>query len=313
MVPHLFSAAGSRPYDLTVLGDPCMDFFFTAPRLPLTGEKCLGRMPGSFSGGSETNMACAASRLGLRVALCGHVGDDRHADHLLEDLQLFGIDSAHVMRLPGTASASAMVFIAVDGEKSLIYSPLSPAPVLGERLAGLIGQSGVFFSAPYELTRFLAYSDIARGAGTDVAVDLEPAMVADQAAYHRLLRGADLVFCNADSFHRLNGISANVDNMRALLAFGPRLIVVTLGDQGALCVGREAVASHPGFRRPAVDTTGAGDCFAGAFLACALRGAGLDQALTYACAAASFTVSSIGARSAYPQPHEVSGLLLQSP
>lgn len=312
MSPQLFAAAGVRPYDLTVLGDPCMDFFFTAPRMPLTGEKCVGRMPGSFSGGSETNMACAASRLGLRVALCGHVGDDGHADRLLEELRTFGIDPCHVMRLPGTASASAMVFVSAHGEKSLIYSPLDPVPALGERLTALIRQSGVFFCAPYDLAQFFAHSQTARKAGTDVVVDLEPAMCPDQAAYHHLLRSADLVFCNADSFRLLNGTAASVDSVRPLLAFGPRLIVVTLGEQGAFCVGREVVARHPGFRRSAVDTTGAGDCFAGAFLACALRGGGMDQALTYACAAASFAVCAIGARSAYPQPHAVSGLLLPS-
>lgn len=294
-----------RPFDLLTLGDPCVDLYFAADPLPMAGEKRLGRMLGCFAGGTESNVACAASRLGLSVSVCGRVGDDLYVSMLMNEFARFRVNAAHMVQVPGAISASALVMVQSDGEKALVYSPMSEPHALIDPIVDLVPRSRAFYSAPYDAQRFLRHSEVARRAGTRVVIDIEAAMAPDVATFHALLGGAELVFMSDHSLRAITGQAATVASLRALLALGPRLLVVTQGAAGALAVTHDEAFSHSGFAETAVDTTGAGDCFAGAFLANLFTGATLARALAYACAAASFAVTSMGARSGYPRPMDV--------
>ncbi len=301
----VFSASTLRPHDLVVLGDPCADLYFTANQMPVAGEKCLGKMLGCFSGGSESNVACAASQCGLQVMICGRVGNDLYADMLIDDLSSAGVDLMYLRRLSDTSSACAMVFVQSDGEKALIYSPMSAPWEAEDPVVEQIKFGRAFYSAPYDVTRFLNHSAIARSVGTTVVIDIEAAMAPDSGTYSALLRGADVVFINSESFYQLNGVLPSIETVRPLLDRGPRLVVATLGVNGALAVTSEAACQHQGFPDRAIDATGAGDCFAGAFLSCALKGEELEESMRFACAAASFAVTAMGARTAYPSGKDV--------
>jgi ribokinase/sulfofructose kinase len=84
---------------------------------------------------------------------------------------------------------------------------------------------------------------------------------------------------------------------------------VTCGARGALAVTRDAQLFQPAFPATLVDSTGAGDCFNGAFLTALLEGQALDAALRFACAAASIAVGATGARSALPTRGQLDRLL----
>ncbi|NWB27880.1 carbohydrate kinase family protein [Pseudomonas gingeri] len=305
----LFAQRADRSSDLFTLGDPCVDIYFATHQVPVAGEKRLGRMLGCFAGGTESNVACAASRLGLTVSVCGRVGDDVYAAMLLAEFSRFGVSTAQVTRMPGATSASALIMVPPDGEKALVYSPMTvpPAPV-GDRL-GLLEQSRAFYSAPYDLPRFLLQAEAAQGFGTDVIIDIEAAMAPDTETFHTLLGGADVVFMNRDSFSELTGLQPSIEALQGLLHRGPRLLIVTLGVEGAMAVSRTESCWHTGFPQIAVDSTGAGDCFAGAFLACSLRGGTLAESMSFACAAACFAVRDFGARSGYPRRADVESRL----
>lgn len=296
----LFAERSDRSSDLLTLGDPCVDIYFATHQVPVSGEKRLGQMLGCFAGGTESNMACAASRLGLTVSVCGRVGDDIYAAMLLAEFSRFGVSTAHVTRTPGATSASALIMVPPDGEKALVYSAMTaPLPPAVDML-GLLEQSRAFYSAPYDLARFLLQAEAAKGFGTDVIIDIEAAMAPDTTTFHTLLGGADVVFINSDSFRELTAKPLSIEVLHGLLDCGPRLLIVTLGVDGAVAVSRTESCWHTGFPETAVDSTGAGDCFAGAFLACAMQGGTLAESLNFACAAASFAVQDFGARSGYP-------------
>jgi sugar/nucleoside kinase (ribokinase family) len=90
------------------------------------------------------------------------------------------------------------------------------------------------------------------------------------------------------------------------------VIVVSLGASGAMAVDRHGYAIQPAFTQRVVDTTGAGDTFNAAFLAATLERQVLAQSLRFACAAASCTVASRGARSGLPDRKRMDFLLSQS-
>ena len=305
----LFAQRPDLSSDLFMVGDPNVDIYFTTRQIPVAGEKRLGQMLGCFAGGTESNVACSASRLGLAVGVCGRVGDDAYADMLLAEFSRFGVSTAHVTRMPGVTSASALIMVPPDGEKALVYSAMTAPLAPVEDMLGLLEQSRAFYCAPYDLPRFLVQAQAARGFGTDVIIDIETAMAPDTTTFHGLLSAADVVFMSSDSFRELTGQPPSLEALHSLLDFGPRLLIVTLGVDGAMAVSGAGNCQHPGFPQIAVDSTGAGDCFAGAFLACALQGGTLAESMAFACAAACFAVQEFGARSGYPWRADVEARL----
>lgn len=160
--------------------------------------------------------------------------------------------------------------------------------------------SALVYLMPYDLDEYRSVARLARAEGVDVAIDVEPAVVGHGGGLRPLLADADIVMLNAAGFEAGTGQPAGHDAMRALLAFGPRVVVVTRGAAGALAVTGEGSARTAACPAEVVDTTGAGDGFNAAFLAACLRGRPLQDALRFAAAAASLGIEAVGARTALP-------------
>jgi sugar/nucleoside kinase (ribokinase family) len=105
----------------------------------------------------------------------------------------------------------------------------------------------------------------------------------------------DLLFVNTDEAHRLTGIAEPAEAARRLRELGAGAVVVKLGAGGCRVLAPEASFASPAFEVPAIDTTGAGDCFAGGFLAALHRGASLEEAARFANAVAALSIQLVGA------------------
>jgi len=298
-----------RPFDMLAYGDPNIDLVFGVQRVPVSDEKVLGRQLGSFAGGTVANAACAAGRMGCRVQAFGRVGDDSNGRFLLAEYARFGVDTGNVRTLERSASATALIILEDRGEKALVYTPMEGARFAPERLAPALAVSALLYAMPYDFAEFDTVHAMARRSRTLVAIDVEAAMVPGPADMDRLLGMADVVFMNDTSYRTIFGKLARLADMRALLAKGPRVLVVTCGAAGALAVTARDEGSCPAFPAQLVDSTGAGDCFNGAFLAALFEGRGLTACLRFACAAASMAVSRFGARSGIPERSLVDELL----
>lgn len=295
-------------YDLLAYGDPNVDYVFETVRVPLADEKVLGRNLGIFAGGTVANVACAASRLGARVVSYGRVGNDADGQLLLRDNEAFGVANDH-LRIAAHRTAAAMIMVDASGEKALIYAPMPSEPLIEDRLGSALSESRIVYAMPYDIDEFHRVSALARGNGTDVAIDIEAAVAPTLERLDALLTCSDIVFMNEGGFRATCDRPITPENIRPLLEKGPRIVVVTMGARGAIAVGRDCVASQDAFAVKLVDATGAGDCFNGAFLAAALANRSIADCLTFACAAASVAVSAMGARSALPHVGEVSSLV----
>jgi sugar/nucleoside kinase (ribokinase family) len=344
----LFPFETGRDFGLLTIGDPNLDRVFRVERLPSSGEKLMASPLGIFGGGTAANVACAAARLGVTAAAFGRVGDDADGMFLGRSFQAFGVSTAYLRVSTGTPSSAAMIMIEPGGEKALLYAPMPaevpmdvptelsidlptelPAQPLADsrtessaesaggmpepgELGDALSRSSVVYATPYNFEELATLSRLARQRGVCVAIDLEALALAGIQDIASWLQLADLVFLNEAAFRAATGEVPGAESINALLRWGPAAIVVTLGAAGALAATSNAFVDHAAFPAQAVDTTGAGDCFAAAFIAAALAGDSLEVSLRFACAAASIAVTQVGARTGFPDRRAVDVLLTRA-
>lgn len=305
----LFRKNADRPFDVLAYGDPNIDYVFETVRVPLADEKLLGRRLGTFAGGTAANVACAASRLGARVAGYGRVGGDADGQLLLAANEEAGVSNTF-LRVVEQSTAAATIIVDASGEKALVYAPMLGEQVDEVMFSAALQQSRLLYAMPYDLTEFRQITALAREAGVAVAIDIEAAVAPTRERLDALLECSDIVFMNEGGFRATSNADIAVETICPLLDKGPQLVVVTMGAAGAIACSRTISAEHPAFPVKMVDATGAGDCFNGAFLAACFNGRTLEGSLAFACAAASIAVSAVGARTALPTTEDVERWIL---
>lgn len=299
-----------KDIDLLAIGSPCADLVLAVQRLPAWDDKSAGRSLGTFSGGTEANVACALSRLGRRTACFGSVGDDANGRFLRRAFVEDGVGTDYLRVLADGTSASTVLFVSPTGERALVWVAPSAEPPRHD-LDHALQRSRLAYVMPYELPALLALREAATRQQALVAIDVEREGARRAGDLRAMLNACDVAFFNQSGFTEAAGQAPGFESMRGwLAATACRLIVVTLGDQGALAVSVDEQAAHPAFAAEVVDVTGAGDSFNAAFLDAWLEGRGpLASQLAFACAAASRTVAAVGARTGMPGRAEVEALM----
>ena len=285
------------------VGDIDVDVMYGVDRLPTRDSKVNGRRIERVPGGMAGNVSTALSRLGAHVRLLGRIGDDDNGVFALDALNAAGVDTRHVVRMEGVDTFSCIGLITPDGEKSLVklmtpaYRPGAEdiVPSLFETVAHAhltsCGDAGLC----------AALVAAAHAAGATCSLDVERADLADDAEdVVQALSGFDLVFCNLESRDVLDRLLGT--RLNTLVP----AVVTTLGADGSrVDVGGEIIAA-PGYAVDAKDTTGAGDCFAGALLqARILQRLGWTEALRFANCAAALSTTGYGAQAAQPTQADV--------
>lgn len=299
-----------RDIDVLAVGGSGLDTVITLDRLPGHDEKVVGRFVGYMPGGPASNFACAASRLGLRVATLARVGDDEAGRRMIDDFARFGVDTSFIQIVTGSASNFTICLVDPSGEKSVVVVPMLDEAVPLDVARDLLPRTKLIFTMPNDPARFRELAAVAHDRGAEVMVDLEPTVVPDPQALHQLLADVDIASFNRDSFVFATGEEPSVDAARRFLALGPRLVIVTSGAAGSLAVTRDDAAEAEAFPVEVVDTTGASDTFNAAFVAAMLAGEPLAERLRYASAAAAIAVMGLGARGRLPDEAEVRDFLV---
>ncbi|MBP2475561.1 ribokinase [Crossiella equi] len=293
--------------DVVVVGSANADLVTSVPRRPGAGETVLGTDLRVSPGGKGANQAVAAARLGAGVAFLGAVGDDEHGQLLLESMRSAGVRTEHV-RTPDRPTGIAHVVLTPDGENSIVVSPgangtLTSADI--DRAATVIAISTVVLvSLEVPLPAALRAVELAGEAGVRAVLNLSPPAPLTATA----LAALDPLVVNEHEAAWLLGAHTPdqpSDLARALLALGPRSAVVTLGSRGVAVADGEDVHLVPAPEVEAVDTTGAGDAFAGALAARLAAGEELLAACQFAVRAAAVSVTRRGAQPSYPTRNEV--------
>jgi ribokinase len=301
-----------------VVGSLSRDLVVKAPRLPVRGETIRGTDFGMFVGGKGNNQALAASRAGAKVSMVGLVGDDDFGTTIIDTLVRTGVDAKRVIRDPEVGSGIAIIVVGGDGDNSIVIAQqanlkLSAADV--EDARSLIESAGIVMlqmEVPMETN--IAAAKVAHRAGVPVALNPAPAPE-DGKLPEELLRHLTFIIPNQTEVQQLTGIEATTRGgatqaAAALRALGPKTVILTLGEQGALLSQQGTdVTFVDSFSVCAIDTTAAGDAFCGAFAASFARGTALDAAIKFGCAAGALACTRLGAEPSLPQLEEIEQLL----
>jgi sugar/nucleoside kinase (ribokinase family) len=248
-------------------------------------------------GGNGANTAYTLAALGQAVQLAGAIGADAEGAEVLSILNKVGVDTSRVVTVDAPTPAT-VALVKRSGARAFLHRPgaskvsLTEALVMTEarhfHLANPFAVPALRRLGPENLRR-------AREAGMTTSVDTGwdskgewGEVILPCCAY------ADVLFLNAEEGRLITGERSAQRTVRRLHEAGVKYVLLKQGKRGARVSGPGFSALAPGFAVEAVDSTGAGDVFAGAFLAAWLRGQSVTEAAQFANAAAALSVMEVG-------------------
>ena len=292
---------------LIIIGNICADFFLPPHDAPSPGSLVfLDEAPELSIGGNCANTAITVARLGVETAVAGVLGDNEIGELLRRTLTENGVDVRHLERVPGEKAPLTLVRNTAGGERSFAHHRGSNA---AWRLptACLERPCEIFhFAAPELLEGFwpegcLDAARTLRGQGVRVALDVavqsgeggRPHEFIEQLV--PLLEHTDMVFPNDDESRLITGRDAIDERLDWFHEHGVDTVLIKRGPKGCVVSTGKRRVDVPTERVTSVDTCGAGDNFAGAFLAGILRGLGPETSARFGCRMGTLCVQKRGA------------------
>ena len=323
-----------KTLDIITIGRASVDLY---------GAQVGGRLEdmGSFEkyiGGSPTNIACGAARLGLRAGLITRVGDEHMGRFIREQLAREGVSTDGVITDPDRLTALAILGIRDEDQFPLIFYRENCADMAldeGDIDEGFIASSravvvtGTHLSHPRTEAAVQKALDLARKHGLRTALDIdyrpnlwgvaghgdgESRFVESGAVTAKLLSTLhyfDLIVGTEEEFHIAGGSTDTIAALRAVRAVSDAVLVCKRGAKGAVAFegaipdSLDDGQSGPGFPIEVFNVLGAGDGFFAGLMKGWMDGEAWPQALEYANACGAFAVSRHGCTPAYPTWEEL--------
>ncbi len=283
-----------------VVGSVNIDLSLSVDALPRAGETVLASSLTHAPGGKGGNQAVAAARAGAQVQFVGAVGDDAAAEQLRAHLTANGVGLDGVVEIPGP-SGTAIVVVDTHAENTIVVAPGANGRFVltDDSARAVIADCDVLLTQlEIPVDTALAAARHARSAGAVVVVNASPA----GRSLDELAAVADVVITNEDEASEWPG--------------RPIHLVITLGARGARYVGADGDFTVPALEVEALDTTGAGDVFAGVLAANWPPNPGSAEqrrrALRRACAAGALATLVCGAGDCAPSAEAIDDALAAS-
>ncbi|MFF3289647.1 5-dehydro-2-deoxygluconokinase [Streptomyces sp. NPDC003023] len=314
-----------QPYDVITMGRIGVDLYPLRAGVPLAQVDTFGK----FLGGSATNVAVAAARLGRRTAVITRTGRDAFGEYLHQALAGFGVDDRWVTPVDEYPTPVTFCEIFPPDHFPLYFYRRPKAPDLEIRESELdlpqIRDARVFWvtgtglcAEPSRSATLAALANRARSGVTVFDLDWRPMFWSDPRSarpyYAQALTHATVAVGNLEECEVATGEREPHAAARALLAAGVELAVVKQGPKGVLALHRDGtLAEVPPVPVDVVNGLGAGDAFGGALCHGLLAGKELEQTMRYANAAGAIVASRLACSTAMPYAREVETVLAGGP
>ncbi len=299
---------------LMVLGSLNADQVLQVPRISAAGHTVAAQGMQMLDGGKGGNQAVAAARMGAGVRMVGCVGADAAGQQLRAGLEREGVDVSHLRTVAGV-SGMAVVQVDAQGRNAIVVVAGANAAVLPADVEEVLSTSPEAATATWlaqlEVPADTVWYMVRRVSMLGGSCVLNPSPMA--AVPHDVWPLLGGLVVNEHEAAELLGqaIGSVADGLQAASALhrrGPAWVALTLGAQG-VCLATPALGA-PSLHQPArpvevVDTTGAGDAYAGALLAGLIQGLELPAASARAQQAAALCVTRMGAQAALAMAHEL--------
>ena len=256
---------------ICVVGSINMDVTLSVTNLPKTGETIFGWDKMLCPGGKGFNQALTAAKTGAEVSFVGGLGNDAYAKLIIDIMKVEGIDTKWIKMFDTADTGEAFIVAQHDGKNFIIVSKGANALLDIDQIQSALTEtanSDIFLSQ-FEVPAEAIQQFFSRAKELGKLTMLNPAPA--QEISDKLLLRTDIIIPNETELEYITGCSAESleglrEGARYFLDRGVKLVIVTLGKRGAAIITRGECAIVPADRSvTAVDSTGAGDSFIGAF------------------------------------------------
>jgi ribokinase len=295
--------------EIIIVGSANTDMVVKADKLPLPGETKLG---GNFfmnAGGKGANQAVAAARMGGNITLVTKVGNDIFGKQTIDGLKKENIETGYAFIDERTPSGIALIMVNKEGQNCIVVAPGANANLLTadiEKVKNIREAEIILMQLEIPMETIAAVARNAKANGQRVIINPAPA----QKLEDELLNGLFLIIPNETEASLLTGITVEDDATASQAASiflnkGVQNVIITLGEQGAYFQNDTLKLKINAPIVQALDTTAAGDTFCGSIAVAITEKMDWEKAIKFAVAAASISVTRLGAQSSIPYKKEI--------
>lgn len=287
---------------ITVFGSINLDIVMPVDTLPEPGETVLGRNYLMIPGGKGANQACAAALAGSNVTMYGQVGEDGFATEALRLMDEVGVDLSGIVH-GEQPTGCATIWVDASGENAIVVASGANMNVTAKDVpdSALTKDHYLLLQMEIDPKQNWSLIDRAHAKGAKTVLSVAPAGIVPE----HILEKVDILL-----FNQLEGqaVARNVGMDEPTPTRLPRAMferygltcILTMGGAGALCFGPEGGWSVPALPISPVDSTGAGDAFAGTLAACLDQRNSMDEALRRAAVTSGITCINKGSQNTIP-------------
>jgi sulfofructose kinase len=328
-------------FDIVGLGMNCVDCFLRLPDITFLERRDVDPveekpiLEWTIQGGGKVATAMAAvGQLGAKVAVITKVGDDEWGRFVIFDFQKYGVDTSNVFVDKRINTSVTFILIGKKGSNQWVRTDV----IRGWKLPEAIGRAVTWVEAyPRPRSQPLSWSSIrysreemnAVTEGKILNLDglhaPEATLEAARMAYTKGIPTVLDMYRHPNMAELLQYITYCIPSRRAataftketnptamckkILSYGPEAVGVTLGEEGSIFVTRKEIVKRKSFKIRAVDTTGAGDVFHGAFSFGVIQGWDLAKVVEFSTAVSAMKCRRLGGRAGIPTLPEVEAFL----
>ena len=282
--------------DVLCIGHACYDLVFSVAQHPQSDEKIFADDMFGCGGGPAANAACAVSKLGLSSAFAGYLGQDLYGEMHQQELVKHHVDTHLVVRGSSPTPLST-VLVKPDGKRALINYKGTTKPLLADAIDFSSIHAKAILLDGHEPNISLALVKFARQHGIPT--------ILDAGSMHE---GTSMLWGQVDYLVASEKFACQfADDVKAALsqlAVVSPTVVITLGEKGLIWQRGTQSGALAAFPVKAIDTTGAGDAFHGAFAAAIAANMDWLDTLAYSSAAGALCCTKMGARQGLPRKEE---------
>ncbi len=292
--------------DVLCIGHASYDLVFSVPHHPGEDEKCVATGFVGCGGGPAANAAVTVARMGRRGAFAGYLGRDLYGQAHWQELEADGVLTDWIVRGPSPTPLSA-VLVKPDGRRALVNYRGDTRPLAADALDLAAATPRCVLYDGHEPDLSIHWHAHFRRRGVPTVLDAGSRHRGTEA----LMFAVDYLLASRKFAAQWLGRDDPEAALAALARRSPA-VAITLGEAGLIWRRGDQCGRLPAFPVAAVDTTGAGDTFHGAFCVAVVEGLAWEEALRFASAAAALCCTRMGARPGIPERAAVDALLAQT-
>ena len=283
-------------YLLSTLGSS-IDYFYDSHTYPEEGDFSHARALGISAGGCPLNVGAVCAAKGNRVIALDMLGkDDETTDFLLSEMKRLHYETDNIEIKEGVSNGKVLIILTKDKRTMFVIDPKRPPYKVDEKMQDLLNNATYIYSLMHMLNRSFENMDpLLKAKKHGAKVILDGSSKYDDPSRAKILYSlCDGLFINETDYERLSMVSEK-DPIETILQGGGEFVVITSGSEGSTLYLRDRQIYRPSLPDLKVlDSTGAGDAFAGCFIAALLSGYNYEEALSLATVNGAFACTVFG-------------------